>query len=537
MTHKEKHQNEKPVGTSTLDKFVAVKSTHISAFDKDKLTESAAKFVSKDLRPLGVVEGEGLIDFAHSLWNLGAKYGHASKEDVSKSIPSANSVRNKIRNDAKVKKDVMKSILSQVCERSPFLAVTCDVWQDNYRRISYLGVTIHFSVNGKLCDQLLAVKPLDWRRKKDHEYIKQAARIILEEKNIPFDPVKVIFITDRGSNMKKAFKDFERLNCFPHFVNNIVKEACKIDRIKTLIENCSDLVRYLKISGHNNEFQKTMKSAVPTRFNSVLEMIQSIIENWSKVNEILTRENETHRLLGIDCQLMIQIKEFLQPFKHWSVFAERSKQPSLYIVWIAIDSIIKYCAIKDNDEHLITLMKVKCICYIEKSFVLHKLHRIATLLNPNFKCLKFATSSLFLTTVAELREMLNKLPDPETPSNRRTSTSSSASSLESEISSYCNETFSEDEVDAYIRIKFPVDLTINPIDWWNSKQEDFPKLSKLAMAIHSIPASSTPSERAFSSSGSILTEKRTNLNPDCVEDMLLIRSDSEKFAENSIWNW
>lgn len=336
--------------------------------------------------------------------------------------------------------------------------------------------------------------------------------------------------------MRKAFRDFERLDCCPHFINNIVKESCKIDYIKSTIESCSDLVRYLKISGHNNEFHKTMKSAVPTRFNSVLDMIDSIIDNWQRLNEVLNRENEMNRLQNINLIMIKELSKFLKPFKHWSNYCEQSKSPSLYVVWIAIDSIIKHCAIKETDEHLITLMKVKCLCYIEKKFVLHKFHRIATFLNPNFKTLKFASSSLFDCTVADVKDMYRDMPDIETSSNIRTSISST-STIESEISSYCNETFDEGEVEAYIRLNFAVDLSINPVDWWNQKTKDFPKLSKLAIAIHAIPASSTPSERAFSQSGSVITEKRVSLNPEAVEDILIIRSDSDKFSENSIWNW
>lgn len=130
--------------------------------------------------------------------------------------------------------------------------------------------------------------------------------------------------------------------------------------------------------------------------------------------------------------------------------------------------------------------------------------------------------------------MFREMPEIVTPVNNRNSISSSTT-IESEMSSYCNETIEEDEVDAFIHLIVPVDLTINPADWWNSKKEEFPKLSKLAVAIHSIPASSTPSERVFSQSGAIITEKRVNLSPDAVEDILLIRSDSDKFSQNSIW--
>lgn len=468
---------------------------------------------------------------------MGAKYGCVSRDELKAALPCASTISRQVRKNAVQKKSEMRDILSDIFIRCPFVAVTCDVWQDNFRRISYLGVTIHYFDSGKLRDQLIAVQPLDWKRKKDHQFIKDMAKKVLEEKGVKFDPKKVIFITDRGSNMKKAFKDFERLNCFPHFLNNVVKESCKIDHVKSTIESCSDLVRYLKISGHNNEFEKPMKSAVPTRFNYVIDMIDSIIFNWEKLNEVLRRENEIDRLDNINVTILNQISSFLKPFKNWSDKTETSKEPSLFLVWIAIDSLIKHCTMNDTDEHLVTLMKVKCICYIEKSFVLHKYHRLAKFLNPNFKSLKFASQSLHGTTINDLRQLLNSMSEVEQPVlNRRTSTSST-STIDSEMSIYCDEITFEDEVDSYISLNVPVDLSLNPANWWDNKKVDFPKLSKLATAIHAIPASSTPSERGFSQSGAVLTPKRTNLNPECVEDILIIRSDSGKFAGHSIWKW
>lgn len=217
--------------------------------------------------------------------------------------------------------------------------------------------------------------------------------------------------------MKKGLTGFQRLNCFPHFINNVVKQACKIDYIKSILSACSDLVRFMKISGHNNELEKSLKSSVSTRFNSNLIMVDSILENWGGLNVILAREHETSRLDDIDISILNELKSFLMLFKHWSDYAERSKSPSLYSVWIAIDSIIKHCSIQDDDQHLTSLMKSKALCYIEKSFELNTLHRVATFLHPNFKNLRFATANLSQQTIAESRELLQSYTS--TDSNER----------------------------------------------------------------------------------------------------------------------
>lgn len=161
LIHIQKH--EKSENESTIDNYFVKQSVTISSTDKQCLIESAVKFVSKDLRPFAAVEGEGLQDFARSLWNMGSKYGCVTKEEISNVIPCRSTVSNQVRKIANTKKIQMSSILSKICTDSPFVAVTCDVWQDNYRRISYLGATIHFYDKGNLCDQILAMKPLDWK--------------------------------------------------------------------------------------------------------------------------------------------------------------------------------------------------------------------------------------------------------------------------------------------------------------------------------------------------------------------------------------
>lgn len=433
----------------------------------------------------------------------------------------------------------MVKTLSEALAKNIFIAATCDIWQDDYRRIPYLGVTIHyFNDQMQLCDQLIAIQPLDPTREKNAAYVKEVVCKALEEKGISFDPAKIIFVTDRGGNIKKALEDFIRLNCFPHFINNIVRESCKIDTIKNVLERCNCLVRYIKISGLNEEFKPTIKSAVITRFNSVLTMIESILLNWDRLNEILCQENEIGRISEISEAVLNQINSFLKPFKHWSDHTEKSKKPSLYMVWIGIDALIRHCSVQERDEHLVTLMKVKALYYIEEKFVLHKFHRISTFLNPNFKSLKFASSSLYERTVTDTRNMMQSIPDSNEASNlRRRSSFSSNSTVNSEISNYCNDVEIEDEIDKYVRWNHTTDLCIDLGPWWHQKMNEFPKLSKLAIAIHAIPASSTPSERVFSESGLIITERRVNLDPSAVEDILILRSESEKFKEKSIWNW
>lgn len=456
--------------------------------------------------------------------------------DIRSILPSAVTVSRYVKKNAELKKNILRSILTRMLTCCLFMGVTCDIWMDDYRRISYLALTVHFYTDSmKLCDQVISIAPMDVTIHKNAAYVKDCIKKALESNGLPFDHNKLVFVTDRGSNIKKALDNFTRLNCFPHFVNNTVQQTCKVDVISKIIDRCAKLVKYFKISGLNNELRVSLKSIIKTRFNYVLATIDSILANWDQINEILERENEMNRIESIDIELLKKISKFLNPFKHWSDLCEKSKSPSLSYVWIAIDSIIKHCAVTDDDDHLISVMKVKALSYIEKRFVLHKFHRISTFLNPNFKCLKFATPSLYDKTLEDTREMLTTIPDG--PIVNRRHSLSSTSTIESELSNYCDSTTDDDdEINAYIRHNHFVDLKLDPGTWWYDRRNDFPKLSKVATAIHSIPASSTPSERAFSTCGGIITERRVGLKPSSIEDTIVIlRSDAEKFSNNNIF--
>lgn len=533
LAHMKKHKQPK----QTIDKYIApVKSAVLTLSERDGLAEASINFVCKDLRPYAALEGEGFLDFAHTIWNLGAKHGAATRDHISSILPSAVTLSRNVKKMAITKKEKMRSILSQVLNCCLFIGITCDIWMDDYRKISYMALTAHFYTESiKLCDQVISIVPMDVTIHKDSTYVKDCIKKALESNCIPFDHHKLVFITDRGSNIKKALQNFTRLNCFPHFVNNMVQQACKIDTISKMINQCAKLVKYFKISGLNNEFEISLKSVIKTRFNYVHATIESILFNWVQIQQILERENELSRIDGMDIDLLKRISSFLLPFKHWSDHCEKSKSPSLSYVWIAIDSIIKHCAVGDDEEHLISIMKVKVLSYIEKRFVLDKLHWISTFLNPNFKCLKFASPLLYDKTLNETRELLTTVPSEVVPNVSRRISLSSTSTIESELSNYCDFSEDEDEISAYVRHTHFVDLKIDLGVWWFERRNDFPRLSKIALAIHALPASSTPSERAFSTSGAIITERRVGLSPSSIEDIIILRSDSQKFEKHNIW--
>lgn len=66
-----------------------------------------------------------------------------------------------------------------------------------------------------------------------------------------------------------------------------------------------------------------------------------------------------------------------------------------------------------------------------------------------------------------------------------------------------------------IRYEGEQPISSSPIDWWVENQSRYPLLSQLARRYLSIPATSVPCERVFSTAGYVVSEK----GPACFKKM------------------
>ncbi|CAJ1061304.1 zinc finger BED domain-containing protein 1-like [Xyrichtys novacula] len=67
-----------------------------------------------------------------------------------------------------------------------------------------------------------------------------------------------------------------------------------------------------------------------------------------------------------------------------------------------------------------------------------------------------------------------------------------------------------------------LDVNGDMLQWWK-EQVDLPLLSKLARSYLSIPATSVPSERVFSTAGDIITAERSRLLPEHVDQLIFLK--------------
>jgi hypothetical protein len=183
-------------------------------------------------------------------------------------------------------------------------------------------------------------------------------------------------------------------------------------------------------------------------------------------------------------------------------------------------------------------------------FTLHDLHWTAAVLNPRTRMLKLATDvergyahGLVRSEIAKIVEMDRSDDNRSVQSVAATSPSSS---YHKKFKSYTTQ-FDDDtnyselnnnmassmrarrELETYLQMDltkctYSDDENDNPLLFWKEQQHLLPNLSKLAKKTFCIPASSAAVERAFSSAGVIISQRRANINPSTVNDMILVRS-------------
>ena len=78
----------------------------------------------------------------------------------------------------------------------------------------------------------------------------------------------------------------------PQFMRDLrahlrANESLKILEFLKLKESCSDLVTYLKASGHIEELSKTPKQYMEVRWNSTESMFHSIYDVYDEVSKII----------------------------------------------------------------------------------------------------------------------------------------------------------------------------------------------------------------------------------------------------------
>jgi hypothetical protein len=194
-------------------------------------------------------------------------------------------------------------------------------------------------------------------------------------------------------------------------------------------------------------------------------------------------------------------------------------------------------------------------------------HRLATILHPKLKnfeschdekenavsALKLAFDKYHLNNSSSSIYLLNS-SQIRSSSSSTTDVNTSASKNKNLLTQYFDRTVNTDvnvkssnphkEIDDYLNSEYcPAYYDnnhehgdIDVLNYWKEKQNIFPVLSSLAEQVFAIPASNTIIERLFSASKNTVTEKRTNLASEKINQLLFLQKNyallKQLFHEN-----
>lgn len=151
--------------TSSIEQYLS-KGTELKVPHRDD-----KDFVCNDIRPFDAVHGEGFFALAQGLIDVGAQAGRV---DVKQLLPDPTTVSRGVNKYAEEIRQKRIPELKMQLEGSNG-AVTLDMWTDDYRKTSYLCVTLHY-INNKweLIERVLCTSEWDSSLRKTADNIKPA---------------------------------------------------------------------------------------------------------------------------------------------------------------------------------------------------------------------------------------------------------------------------------------------------------------------------------------------------------------------------
>jgi transcription termination factor NusB len=90
--------------------------------------------------------------------------------------------------------------------------------------------------------------------------------------------------------------------------------------VMDIIKDCKSLVTYFKHSSLNSKLEKSLKQETETRWNSKLEMLESIYDQFEEISELLSDKDEFSRIENIDKNILQILIDFLKNFGKQVIF-------------------------------------------------------------------------------------------------------------------------------------------------------------------------------------------------------------------------
>ncbi|CAF3622568.1 unnamed protein product [Rotaria socialis] len=329
-------------------------------------------------------------------------------------------------------------------------------------------------------------------------------------------------------------------------------------KVLDTIRYCKALVKYIKKANLNRHIQlehekedynptadedeskkqfskfTTLHQCSAIRWLSLHDLLSSIQKAYHPLKQILNEKQESSRLEKININVVAQLIKFLDPWKYVMNEIQLSNSPSLFIILPCIAYLKQQITKSERTMRGgMSFFAKRSIQLLESMFKIENLHVMGTFLHPNYKQLKHATQIQIIechnscrlaippssTSTYSVSDDNNEINEPLTKKPKRFLESLMDDITPPQVSQ------TKDEVDVYIDLQLKDnEIYTNPLTFWQQHEYTFPHLSKFARKIFAVPCSSAAVEREFSAAGQLVTQRRSNIEPSTINDILFLRS-------------
>ncbi|XP_039630884.1 E3 SUMO-protein ligase ZBED1-like [Polypterus senegalus] len=456
--------------------------------------------IATDFQPFSIVEDTGFKKYSQA---LNPSYIPPSRKALAQKVTDMYD-----RETASLKRRVSKV---------PAVCLTTDCWTSR-TTASYMSVTCHFIEDFRVASCLLDCFEFSERHTADN--IAQQLLSVAAEWGV--DKKVVCCLTDNAANVTKAIQTigWTHLPCLAHTINLVVRD--NLQASKPIIDKVKEAVEYFHRSTvgaqklKETQLQMKMeelrpKQDCPTRWNSTYYMLKSFIASKNAIISTLAVTNAPVRHLSQEEWTTVQeICTILQPFEEVTV--ELSAESYLTASKVAAQGVIdSLCASMSLRFHRI-----------------HANHILAdtAALDPRFRRMAFPDGRTADETFQRLSTAAARISS-DTPIQQQPAVEGlegAGSGAGSIVWSYFHEKVAgtvearNPTSDAVMEVRAYLEEPLlptheDPLKWWECRAPVYPRLSKLMAKKLCVVATSVPSERIFSKTGQIISERRSRLKP------------------------
>uniref|UniRef100_A0A3Q3W4M7 HAT C-terminal dimerisation domain-containing protein n=1 Tax=Mola mola TaxID=94237 RepID=A0A3Q3W4M7_MOLML len=520
--------------TSSVQIFVM---SPIQPLELSKANEALVKMIAMDYQPFSIVEDRGFRTYTQA---LDPTYVLPSRATVSKRmLPNLYE---------KVRTELRERILTV-----PAVCLTIDRWTSN-TTTSYVSVTCHYIQECKLHSKLLDCFVVT--KQDTAGNLAQGLSSVAHERGI--EGKIVACVTDNTSNRVTAVNEVLRWNhirCFAHLLNLTVRNAIQLPAMQNIIQKVKNITAYVRRSTVASAKQQTSqallqpKQDVFTRWNSTFYMLERFLQikeplvstlavvdpqlpastllEWEILRELLKKA-------AIEFQKQsTQFDSYYNLFSHTYVKCSKAILMARGLQRMVADRQ----RTPGNDETISEL--VNCLAAeLEKHFgQIERVHVLAeaTLLDPRFKKPAFVNERYAEEAVSRVVLAMTRAATPALATEEHRAARSQSepipqvwadfeervASLQPGIQNPHTEALLE--MNGFLAEQL-VPRTADPLEWWRVRAPVYKNLSTVMKSRLCIVANSVPSERIFSKTGQIITNRRSSLSTSKVRELVFLNA-------------